>query len=86
MSNKTLLSIDCGTQSLRALIFSVTGDLLGRAQIEYAPYFSVKPGWAEQDPEVFWNSLCRACARRRLSAARVGRQGYDRNAQSVIEV
>jgi sugar (pentulose or hexulose) kinase len=60
---KTLLSIDCGTQSLRALLFSVNGDLLARAQIEYAPYFSVNPGWAEQDPEVFWNSLCRACRR-----------------------
>ncbi len=61
MSNKTLLSIDCGTQSLRALLFSSTGDLLARKQIEYDPYFSVKPGWAEQDPEVFWNSLCQAC-------------------------
>jgi len=61
MSDKTLLSIDCGTQSLRALLFSTTGDLLGRAQVEYEPYFSEKPGWAEQDPEVFWDSLCRAC-------------------------
>ena len=63
MNNQTLLSIDCGTQSLRALIFSLTGDLLARAQIEYEPYFSVKPGWAEQDPEIFWDSLCRACRR-----------------------
>jgi sugar (pentulose or hexulose) kinase len=58
---QTLLSIDCGTQSLRALLFSKTGDLLGRVQVEYEPYFSKKPGWAEQDPEVFWESLCRAC-------------------------
>ena len=32
---RTLISIDCGTQSLRALLFSPTGDLLGRAQVEY---------------------------------------------------
>jgi len=63
MSNETLLAIDCGTQSLRALLFSLHGDLLARVQIEYAPYFSVNPGWAEQDAEIFWQSLCQACQR-----------------------
>ncbi len=63
MSDTTLLSIDCGTQSLRALLFSPGGHLLGKSQIEYQPYFSQRPGWAEQDPEVYWNSLCQACTR-----------------------
>jgi sugar (pentulose or hexulose) kinase len=56
-----LLSIDCGTQSLRALLFSSKGELLDKERIEYDPYFSVNPGWAEQDPDVFWKSLCNAC-------------------------
>ncbi len=59
--NQTLLSIDCGTQSLRALLFSHDGRLLKRVQVEYEPYYSRKPGWAEQDPELYWRSVCKAC-------------------------
>ncbi len=56
-----LLAIDCGTQSLRALIFDCRGDLIEMAKVVYPPYFSEKPGWAEQDPELFWTSLGKAC-------------------------
>jgi sugar (pentulose or hexulose) kinase len=59
--DKTILALDCGTQSVRALLFNPDGDLLCKAQSPYAPYFSEKPGWAEQDPEVFWKSTCDAC-------------------------
>lgn len=58
---KVILSIDCGTQSLRTLLFSPSGELLDRVQIPYDPYYSVKPGWAEQDAEVFWDSFLAAC-------------------------
>jgi sugar (pentulose or hexulose) kinase len=63
LSQQTILAIDCGTQSLRALLFSDSGDLLAHTQREYEPYFSTRPGWAEQEPEVYWESLCKACAR-----------------------
>jgi len=56
-----MLSIDCGTQSLRAMLFSATGELIDNEKISYEPYFSPKPGWAEQDPEILWQSLCKAC-------------------------
>jgi len=59
---KVILSIDCGTQSLRAILFSPEGQLLEKIRIEYEPYFSQKTGWAEQNPEVFWESLCKACS------------------------
>ncbi|MBU0935491.1 MAG: FGGY-family carbohydrate kinase [Spirochaetes bacterium] len=55
-----VLSIDCGTQSLRALVFNAQGELLARRKIEYEPYFSVQPGWAEQDPEIWWQALLSA--------------------------
>lgn len=58
---ENLLSIDCGTQSLRALIFSPAGELLDAEKILYDPYVSPHPGWAEQDPDIFWNSLIQAC-------------------------
>lgn len=44
-------------------MFSLSGELLENAQIHYTPYYSPRPGWAEQDPEVYWKSLCSACAR-----------------------
>ena len=61
MVDKTILAIDCGTQSLRGIIFSQKGELLERVQIEYEPYFSKHPGWAEQDPELYWNTLAKVC-------------------------
>lgn len=54
---KTILSIDCGTQSLRAIIFSLSGEILAMEKIAFEPYISRFPGWAEQDPELYWNSL-----------------------------
>ncbi|MBF0201976.1 MAG: FGGY-family carbohydrate kinase [Desulfamplus sp.] len=57
----TLLAVDCGTQSLRAHIFTPDGRLGATEKISYAPYESPRPGWAEQDPLLFWESLCRAC-------------------------
>ncbi|RKX77100.1 MAG: carbohydrate kinase [Spirochaetes bacterium] len=56
-----LLSIDCGTQSTRAILFDARGNLLDKVKIEYQPYFSKQPGWAEQDAEILWRSLCKGC-------------------------
>ncbi|MEL7645745.1 MAG: FGGY-family carbohydrate kinase [Anaerolineaceae bacterium] len=61
MSAEQLLAIDHGTQSARALIFDLRGNLLAKSQVPIEPYYSTEPGWAEQDPKVFWNALCEAC-------------------------
>ncbi|QTA38294.1 FGGY-family carbohydrate kinase [Thermosipho ferrireducens] len=54
------LVIDCGTQSLRALLFDKKGKLLDKEKVEFEPYFSLKPGWAEQNVNVYWEALCKA--------------------------
>ncbi|MBW2544816.1 MAG: FGGY-family carbohydrate kinase [Deltaproteobacteria bacterium] len=62
MENRDLLlSIDNGTQSLKALIFDLKGELIAKEQVIFEPYYSKNPGWAEQDPDVFWQALCQAC-------------------------
>ena len=62
MSDKPyLLAIDNGTQSVRALLFDLQGNLVGKGKVELEPYFSTQPGWAEQDPEYYWRSLGEAC-------------------------
>lgn len=58
---ENLLSIDCGTQSMRALLFNPQGDLLAKSKVPIESYFSEKPGWVELDPENFWTAMCRAC-------------------------
>ena len=63
MAQDQILAIDYGTQSVRALLFDLRGRLLHRVRIEVEPYFSPKPGWAEQQPTYFWENLCEACHR-----------------------
>ncbi len=61
MSPENLLAIDVGTQSTRALLFDLRGNLLAKSRVVIEPYYSTAPGLAEQDPQVFWKALCDAC-------------------------
>lgn len=61
MSEPLILAIDNGTQSVRALLFDRDGHLVGKGREEIEPYFSPQPGWAEQQPEYYWDSLGKAC-------------------------
>jgi sugar (pentulose or hexulose) kinase len=57
-----LLAIDVGTQSVRALVFDPRGNLVAASRIPIEPYVSPRPGWAEQDAELYWRSIGEACA------------------------
>ena len=59
--NPLILTIDNGTQSIRALLFDFQGHLIEKAKIDITPYYSDNPGWAEQNPDYYWQSLVKAC-------------------------
>jgi len=62
MAGATLLALDCGTQSVRALLFDLEGNLLARQQVVFEPaYHSPEPGWAEQPADYYWDCLVQAC-------------------------
>jgi len=61
MTKDLLLAIDNGTQSVRALVYDLQGNLVARNQVPIEPYYSTQPGLAEQDPDLFWRALCQAC-------------------------
>jgi sugar (pentulose or hexulose) kinase len=59
--DKLLLALDVGTQSVRAIVFDLVGNIVAREQVHIEPYVSPQPGWAEQDPELYWRSIGEAC-------------------------
>lgn len=62
MPSSYLLAIDVGTQSTRAIVFDATGALLAKAQVAHDPVtVAPQPGWAEQDPELYWQAIVSAC-------------------------
>jgi sugar (pentulose or hexulose) kinase len=63
MTQPLILSIDCGTQSIRASLVDSRGNFIALEKIPITPYFSKNPGWAEQEAEVFWKTLCSATKR-----------------------
>jgi xylulokinase len=57
------LGIDIGSSSIKAAVFDVeTGKILGRAGYpeQEMEILAVKPGWAEQSPELWWQNACAA--------------------------
>ena len=58
---ENLLAIDCGTQSIRAIIFDPQGNLLAISRVRIKPYNRSESNQVEQNPEVFWETLCQAC-------------------------
>ena len=58
-AEELILSIDAGTQSIRATLVDVEGNILDIIKTPIQPYFSENPGWAEQQPDYYWDVLCK---------------------------
>lgn len=59
--NPLVLTFDIGTQSLRAVLVDDRGNIIEKAQRKFEmPYYSERPGWAEQKGEFYWENICGA--------------------------
>lgn len=65
-----LLGLDIGSSSIKAsVVDAATGQSLGSAQspAEEMPMLALRPGWAEQDPDTWWQNMlisAKACLKR----------------------
>lgn len=55
-SRDCILTFDIGTTGNKCSIFDSKGSNLATVTISYKTYYP-QPGWAEQDPEDYWNSV-----------------------------
>ena len=61
-SEPLVLTLDFGTQSVRALIIDKLGNTLACVKEPYEQaYFSIKTGYCEQYPSYYWEKLCKVC-------------------------
>lgn len=51
-----VIGIDGGTEAVKAGLFDLQGNLIAAGSRAYKTYFP-RPGWAEQDPNEWWDSL-----------------------------
>jgi len=62
--DRTVLAIDSGTQSVRAILFDERGNALAEGRHAHKPLLRLRPGAVEQDTDDMWDALvaaCRAC-------------------------
>ncbi|MCP4168477.1 MAG: hypothetical protein GY759_21645 [Chloroflexi bacterium] len=78
MTAPTILTIDVGTSSLKAVLYTDAGRVLASAKSRYE-YDIPQPGWAECDPADWWSALIEALAE-------LGSKGHNLQAVSCLGV
>ncbi|MDW7668524.1 MAG: FGGY-family carbohydrate kinase [Bacillota bacterium] len=56
-NEKYVLTVDCGTQSIRSLIFDSKGTLIIKSKKNFPEYYRPKDTWVEAEVEMFWEYL-----------------------------
>ena len=64
-----ILSFDVGTSAVKAALVSPEGEIAAVSDQAY-PLYSPKPGYAEQDPQDYWQAAC-ASAKRAIGSAKI---------------
>src|SRR4051812_40465860 len=87
MARDTLLAIDQGTTSTRAVVYDRNLRPLGQGQEEVPPSYP-KPGWVEHDPEALIRSVApvigRAMAEAAISGERIAAIGITDQRETTI--
>lgn len=55
---KLLLGIDIGTSACKIALFNRQGQVLAQSNQSYPLYYP-RPGWVEQNPEEWWDGVCK---------------------------
>ena len=63
MKKEYVLVLDCGTQSMRSVVFDDKGNLLGLEKVKYPKYETNTQGHCEMHPDIFWDSAVGAVAK-----------------------
>ena len=85
--SKKIISIDQGTTSSRAVVFSDKGELIGFEQLEFKQFFP-NDGWVEHDPEEIWLSVVEvlnlSIKRFNLSSSDIASIGITNQRETVV--
>ncbi len=62
ISQGAILVIDFGLTNCKSVVFSVDGEIIGKASEPYPTNYPA-PGYVEQNPEEWWRAACSATCR-----------------------
>jgi glycerol kinase len=84
---KTILALDQGTTSCRAILFDYQGNIIGSASREFRQIYP-QPGWVEHDPEEVWQCqvevICKVLKDHSISAEEVAAIGITNQRETVV--
>jgi xylulokinase len=83
-----VMGIDVGTTGTRAVIVRPDGHVMGAATGAHQPMRMPKPGWAEQDPEDWWqatlDAIRGALEQAKLKGAEIAALGFSGQMHGVV--
>jgi xylulokinase len=79
----TLAGIDVGTSGVKGLAINERGGVLARAELPY-PLSAPQPGWAEQDPEQWWEASSAALTQLRAHAGKPAAIGFSGQMHGLV--
>ena len=86
---RVLLGIDIGTSACKVALFDESGAVIAQTNRPYVVYYP-QPGWAEQDPEEWWQAICAGIravlAESQTAAGEIAGIGIDGQSWSCIPV